>query len=396
MCQRIAQMSQKLVFYIKELGLSEMLVALLPILGAYYLGPVPISFWIVLLLTFISISKKRGINFRLFSPFIVFIIFYFFHELLMAVLVDGFNVNKRVEQIVQFCSVLFIVPLLDIKKLNASLNFVSLICIIGLLYQLLTIMAGGTVHPIEIPGLQMVGARLAQESLRPSSFFMEPAAYTAYMYAPLMFSLINRSYWWSAIIIISMLLSGSTTAFITTFIILAVYIYTQGLFKRNTFIILIFALGILYALSHFSIFEVGRNKLDETDFDNTVRIWQGPHIVKTMNLAELLFGAPYEDTGEYYNAGRLIGVDVNYSGSVIYMSTTWYIIFRFGIIGLLLYLNIYYKIAKQFREIIPYVFCLFITMFSAAIGVGSSYVFTIVILYTATQQSNKLIKQNNQ
>lgn len=380
-----------------KLGWVEMLIALMPILGAYYLGSAPFSFWILLFLSIVSILfKKKKIDFSLLRPFLIFILYYLVHEVILFIVADSINVNKRIESSVFLISVLFVVPIIDYKKLVASLNLVSLICILGLIYQLIVIMTGGVVHPIEIPGLEMSEDRLAQLSMRPSSFFMEPAAYTAYMYAPLMLSLINRNYWWSAILVVSMLLTSSTTAIFAVFIILGVYVINQGLFKRRSFIVIFMAALLLYGFTHLSIFNVGMDKLQDTDFETNVRIQQGPVVVSTMHWNELIAGVRYSGTDDYYLAGRTFGKDVAVYGQTIYMSTFWLLIFSFGIIGLLLYLNIFYRLLKRNRVLAPYIICLLVTMFTASMGISVSYVYTMIVLYVIAaqykqqEQSNRL------
>lgn len=377
----IRNKNENRAFLLKNLGWAEMLVALLPILGAYYLGPVPFSFWILLLLSIVTLFKGNIHLHRLLLPLELFFVYWFVHELILVGFVADLNLNKRIEQFVSVFSILLIVPLLDLKRLTASLNLVSVICIIGLLYQLTIVNAGGVVHPLEIPGLKMTEARLEGESIRPSSFFMEPAAYTAYMYAPLMLSLINRKYWWSSILTIAMLLTTSTTAFFAAFIIWVVFLFSRGVIKRGNFIIIVIVAVLFYAFNHLSIFDTGREKLNNTDFETNVRIVQGPVVVSTMHWDEMIFGVPYGDIGDYYSAGRTQGKNVLVFGDSIYMSTTWALIFSFGIVGLLLYINVYYRLAKQCRLLLPYLVCLFVSMFTSSMYIGVTYVYTIIVLY---------------
>lgn len=373
----------------KELGWAEMLIALMPILGAYYLGPVPFSFWISLLLIAVSIVKKKRIDIQMFWPLILFICYFLAHEIVLLLTNDSFNINRRIEQLVFLISIICVVPMLEIKKLIYSLNFISLICIIGLFYQIGVIMTGGVVRPIGIPGLVMSEVRLTTLSMRPSSFFMEPAAYTLYMFAPLALSLINKKYWWATIIVISMLLTTSTTAFFSVFIILGVFAITQGLFRRNAFVIIIVGVILYYGYSNLSFFDVGRSKMEETDYEANVRIQQGPALVGTMYWNEFIFGAPYNDLTEYYFDGRTRGVETKISAdNTLYITTAWNLIFSFGIVGLLLYLNVYYRLLKRCRILLPYIICLLVTMFTASIYIGVVYAYTMIILYTIAIQYN--------
>lgn len=380
------------IIKLKELGWAEMLIALMPILCPYYLGSLPITFYISLLLSVISIYKKKQINYSIIRPFVIFFVYWFVHELVLLVVADSFNINRRISQLVSLLFVILVVPMLDLRKLTNSLNVVSLISIIGLLFQLVTVLGGGMVHPIEIPGLSMSVERLEELSNRPSSFFMEPAAFAIYMYAPLALSLINGKYWWSTIIALAMFLSTSTTALFSAFIILGVYVFSQGMFSRRSLFIVVLSLIMLYGLNNLSIFEVGMNKYQNTDFDTNIRISQGPIVVKTMNVAEVIFGVPYGDSGDYFKAGRTMGVNVITLGEQIYMSTFWNLIFSYGLVGLILYISIFYRIAKYSRVTIPFIVCYFVTMFTASINLSMSFIFSLIILYVIATQYKPIDK----
>lgn len=382
------------IINLKELGWTEMYVAIMPILSPYYLGALPILFWMSLLMIVVSIYKNKKPNLNVMKPLLIFCVYWLFHELILSVVANDINFNKRIANTVALLFIFFIVPMLDLKKLIYSLNFVSLICIVGLLFQLTTIMRGGTVHPLEIPGLLMSTERLEAESVRPSSFFMEPAAYAIYMYAPLTLSLITKKYWWSAILVVAMFLTTSTTALFAAFIILGVFVLTQGLLQWRSFFVIIFSFVLLYGLNNLSIFEVGVNKLENTEFETSARIAQGPIVVGTMHLGEMIFGVPYGDSGDYFKAGRTIGNEIHLLNDSIYMSTIWWLIFSLGIVGLILYLNVFYRLAKRCRELWPMIFCLFITMFTASINIGYTFIYSVIVLYVIAVQYKPLEESN--
>lgn len=382
--------NKRKLFSFKELGLAEMLVALLPILGAYYLGPVPFSFWILLVLSVVSMFMGKRINMQMMKPLFVFFVYFSIHEVLVLIVADSFNINNRIETSVSILSILFIVPLLNLNKLKACLYFVAVVCIIGLLYQYIIVVAGGTVHPLEIPGLQMPEFRLLTETNRPSSFFMEPAAYAFYMYAPIFLSLMDRRFIWTAILILSVFLSSSTTGLFASFIILVVYLISQGSFKGRAIkgrtittsiaIVGIVALMVM-SLLYTDYFSIGIEKLNNTNFETNVRIWQGPMIVKTMRYSEMIFGVPYGDVMDYVRDGRVQTSLLYGEGTDVFMSTIWRVIFKLGIVGLLLYLNIFYRIVKDFKLVLPLILCLFVVMFTGSMYLGGWFVFYVIMLY---------------
>lgn len=369
------------IFALKDFGFAELLVALLPILCAYYLGPVPFSFWILLLLSIVSLIKGKHIDIIMMKPLIVFFVFYVIHETILLFFADSFNINNRIETVVSILSILFIVPLLNFNKLKAALNFISLICVIGLLYQYSIIFSGGLVHPLEVPGLHMVESRLLTETNRPSSFFMEPAAYSFYMYAPILISLLDKRYIWTGILIFSVFLTSSTTGLFASFIILGVYMITNGIFKGRSIIVFLLVVVLFLTLTNTAFFEVGINKYENTDFETSVRIWQGPTIVGTMHFEEMIFGVPYGDVMDYVKAGRIPVTMLYGDGKDVFMSTIWLVFFKFGIVGLVFYLSIFYRIAKNCKLVLPLVFCLFVVMFTGSMYLGGWFVFYLIILY---------------
>lgn len=370
------------IFALKDFGFAELLIALLPILCAYYLGPVPFSFWILLLLSVVSLIKGKHIDIIMMKPLMVFFVLFVIHDTILLFVADSFNINNRIEKSLNILSIFFVVPLLNYNKLKAALNFISLICIIGLLYQYTMIISGGLVHPIEIPGLHMVESRLLTDTNRPSSFFMEPAAYAFYMYAPIVISLLDKRYIWTGIIILSVFLTSSTTGLFAAFIILGVYMITNGIFRGRSIIVFLLVFVLFLALTNTDYFSVGINKYENTDFDSNVRIWQGPLIVGTMNFGELLFGVPYGDVMDYVRDGRISMSLLYGDGSDVFMSTIWHVIFSFGIVGLLFYLNVFYKIAKNCKITRPLAICLFVIMFTGSMYLGVLFVYALIVLYS--------------
>ncbi len=378
------------VFSLKNLGWAEMLVALMPILGAYYLGPVPFSFWIATILIIVSLlmgkKKNRRRAWSIMLPLFIFMAYYIIHELVLYLVADSVNLNNRIEKIVFMLCIIFAVPFLDLKKLTASLNLVSLICILGLLYQMIILWGNGYVRPLSIPGLQMSQNRFETLSERPSSFFMEPAAYAFYMYVPMALSLLNKKYWWTGVLIVTTLMTTSTTGLFASFIILASYMITQGLFKGRNIVILLFATALLFAFENLSIFNTGLNKLENTDWETNVRIQQGPRIVATMNVGEFPFGAPYDGAYNYVMDGRIPGGEVEFYGEAVFMSTFWQMILTLGVVGLVLYLLVFLSIAKKNKHTIPLVVCLIVIMFTGTMYLGVNFCYSCIILYVLAIQ----------
>lgn len=357
---------------IRQAGGIELYFATLLIFSAYSFNGIPLQviLWCLLL---VFLLTKKNCKKNVFRPLAILAVYILIHDFVYLFVANG-NVNAFIMQIVYFGCMIMAINVFDINKLKGSLNVIAIISMIGLLYQWGIIAAGGGVHPIEIPFLDMEKNRLESFSVRPSSFFMEPAAYVEFMYIPLMFSLIDKKFIWTAIIIISEFLTTSTTGLLTSFIMLIAYIFTQKMSIKIRLFTLLLGGAMLFSLTHVEAFKGSIEKLDNTDVETNVRLTQGPYVVSTMNREEIICGAPYSSAYQYCSSGR--APYVMYYGKEVYMSTTWRLILKYGFIGLYLYLLFYYKIIRENRETIPLVACLIVIMFSSGFGVGLSFVYS--------------------
>lgn len=357
---------------IRQAGGIELFFSTLLILSGYSFNGVPLQVVLWCLLFVLLLTKKKHKK-TVFRPLVILIVYFLVHDFVYLYNANG-NVNVFIMQIVYFGCMMMAINVFDINRLKGSLNVVAIISMVGLLYQWGIIAAGGGVHPIQIPFLYMAESRLESLSIRPSSFFMEPAAYVEFMYIPLIFSLLDRKFVWTAIIILSEFLTTSTTGLLTSFIMLIVYVFTQKVGLKIRFFTLLLGGTMLFSLTHLEAFKGSTEKLDNTDVETNMRLSQGPYVVSTMTPGEMVCGASYSSAYQYCRAGR--APFVVFYDEEVFMSTTWKLILIYGFIGLFLYLLFYYKLARGNRETIPLVVCLVAVMFSSGYGVGASFVYS--------------------
>ncbi len=374
--------------HLRDVGFLEFTFAITPMLGGFSLGSLPMSLvmWLLLLVIAISKGKFKPKNFM---PLTIFIAYWILHQFFIM-FVDDVNFFGFLQQLIWFGAVYVLFPILNLQKLRGALNWVALISLAGILYQWVIISAGGEVGPLGIPGLTMPDIRMEGLSVRPSSFYMEPAAYVAFMICPLALALIKKQYVWSIIIIISIFLTTSTTGLLVSFVMLAMSLFANKIKTGSIIGILAIGVGLFYVLTHFSAFDYGVNKLETTDVERNVRLAQGPYIVSTMHSDEYLFGASYSTPYNYCRAGR--ASDVIFYAESVYMSTFWVMILLYGIIGLILYLNIYYRLFKSSIATLPLLASLFATLFSSGYAIGGTYVFTLILLLVIVEGDKKSIK----
>lgn len=374
-----------------NIGIVEFLFSLALLLGGFNLGGIPMSFFIWGSIILIIFFRSKHLKIENYPPITLFFVYWIFHELIVIFFDANVNLNGYVEQLLLFVSFYFLYPYLNLNKLRGSLNWIAIIVIMGLLYQWSIISRGGSVHPLEIPGLSMSDNRLESLTIRPSSFFMEPAAYVAFMLCPLALALLDKKYIWVIIIILSIFLTTSTTGLILSFVILMMSLIIARVNKLSIFVMLISGFGLYYTLTHSDAFKTGVQKYENTDIETTIRLVQGPKVVKTMELYEYAFGAPYSSAYNYCkdrNVKRIV-----YYGNSVYMSTFWLLILRFGIAGLLLYLYIYYKIIQSSRLTIPLSTCLLAVMFSSSYALGATYIFSLLFLLTICRYEESIIPE---
>lgn len=374
---------------IRQAGGIELFFSTLLILSGYSFNGVPLQVVLWCLLFVLLLTKKKHKK-TVFRPLVILAIYFLVHDFVYLFIANG-NFNAFVMQIVYFGCTMMAINVFEINRLKGSLNVVAIISMVGLLYQWGIIAAGGGVHPIQIPFLDMGESRLEALSARPSSFFMEPAAYVEFMYIPLIFSLLDRKFVWTAIIILSEFLTTSTTGLLTSFIMLLVYVFTQKVnFKIRIFATLLGGV-MLFSLTHLEAFKGSTEKLDNTDVETNMRLSQGPYVVSTMTPVEMVCGASYSSAYQYCRAGR--APFVVFYNEEVFMSTTWKLILIYGFIGLFLYLLFYYKLARGNRETIPLVVCLVAVMFSSGYGIGLSFVYSGIPLLLVYYK-NKLVNKN--
>lgn len=372
---------------LRDVGLLEMTFALALMLSGFSLGGLPLSvlMWVILLAIVVLQGKMN--NFRVYKPLLYLVVYWALHQVVILI-ADGVNLNVHIQQLIYFAAVFALFPNINIPKLKGCMNWVALISIAGLLYQWSEIARGNMVHQLEIPGLVLDSESIEKMSLRPSSFFQEPSAYTIFMICPLYFALMEKKYVWGISLILSIFLTTSTTGLIISFVILGASFISTGMLKVKSILLGASLVGVLYfALTNLEAFEAGVDKLENTDAETNVRLTQGRYVVSTMEPSEYVFGVPYSSAYSYCKAGR--ATNVRYFGESVYMPTFWYMLLLYGVVGLILYLNIYIQILRQSRRTFTLIFALCSVLFSSSYTMGIYFIFPLIILLVVVVEDQK-------
>lgn len=372
------------------IGWPEMLIAMYPILSSYQYGPLPFSLFILLIVLYILYKrniKLITLNNKRYKLMVTYIIM---HEILLIFFMDNvpsFFINSLVALVISLLSVLFITPYVNWNKLIGCINWVTLVSIIGIVYQYFQVRAGESVGMLKIPFLPASGlARLNELYPRPHSFFEEPAMYAQFMLIPIFISLIKKQYFWTGIIAVSVFMSSSTTGLVLIFLEMFIFIILGKTSFWTKIILFIIGFSFIWTLFNTDIFESAISKLTHvrTTYDENVRIVQGPTIVSTMENVDYIFGVPYANAYRYCIdrgvPGSMYDVYGNGDDASVYMTTIWQIILRFGIIGLFFYLTSFFAYFRN-RLLLPILICFIIMSVTASLWFGPYFVFYCIFIF---------------
>lgn len=361
-----------------KIGLLELLFAMYPILAGYQYGLVHMDMLVALVMDIIAIIKPLRGKYFSFKPLLFCVIYAIVHEIFLVFIIDvkdDYFIKNIIQLIIISGSIFIIVPKLNYEKLIHSIMWVALFSSIGILYHFIELQNGHICHPIKLPFMPEMDnqTRLYENILRPTSFFWEPASYVTFMMFPFFIQLYSRKYILAFLLLFFILLSTSTNGIALGFIMLIAYVFTQKIKMQYRVLTLILGCFMLLFLLNSSLFESGVEKLNNTNFDNEVRLINGPNTIFSMNKAHWLFGFPNVNLDDYVRANPNVNTLVLNNG-IIYLSTFWNIWAKYGIISLILYLYAYYKMVNGNKELFPYVFVLFIALFTQSITY-SNYMF---------------------
>lgn len=380
-------MKEKLDYlHLTEIGIFELCFALYPIISAYSIHGVPMYLAMLLVLDAFALMRKRMIAKELLWPVALMLAFLVIHDVLLIFAVDApmAAINSLIGTIITLGSLIIIAPALDWKKFRGSLNWVAILSLLGIFYHFSEFYQGYAVSPLTLPFFDSISddSRVLEEAFRPRSFFAEPQAYATFMMIPLIMAFNERKFLWAGIIIFSVLLSTSTTGFAFTLIIVGTYILTQQVGIGYKILVVIIALLLLNLFFNLDFFSYSLNKVENTTAENDIRLYQGRMMVLHMDPSYWVIGMPFLNPYQFFKSGELTGLDITvYEGNMIFVPTFWLMIMRFGVIGLLIYLNIYYRMFRYARHLWPWALCLIAGLFSNPDSVGGTFTFCMCFAY---------------
>ena len=370
------------IINIKDIGALEFLLALYPILGQYVYGWLHLDLLLSLVLSFMALTKKKGL--LKCKPLLWFTVFVIVHEIVVFIMTGASNqthLNYFISIVIFLSCIYIIVPAVDFKKFENSVNLVSVFCVIGLIYHFLLIQTGHSVTPIQLLPDFGETSRLHEIGERPVSFFWEPSSYISYMMVPLFLSLIRRKFIWSAVIMFTVLLSTSTNGIVFSFILIGGYVLTQKIGLKYKLIMVVFGIAFAFFLVNSSLFESGVEKINETDYEHTSRLYNGPTIVTNLPTKHLVFGIPRFNVYEYYSKTSYLGAtQLIEKDDEIFLPTLYFITTKYGLVTLAVYIWLLVYIFKRSRKLWPYLLVVVIGMFSQIVVLNLGWAYTMIFM----------------
>lgn len=380
------ELSKKKEGSIFNIGILELAIALYPIIAGYGYGSFQLAFGFLLIVDIFLINRKRQhkYSFSKIYQYMAFIVVHCAIWLLVMPSIPSYFVNSFIADIIYLISIVIIVPQVDFDKLKNAIYIVTIICIIGMLYHVVMIKSGHSIQPIKLPFMPDMDskARLYSFLDRPTSFFWEPQSYASFMLVPLFFLLREKKLICAFAIAATMILSTSTTGIIMALFMIGFYMVTQKQKMQYRLLGIIAVIGLVYFLLYSSFTTAGLEKLQNTDIEENNRTINGLLIAKDMSFFDWLFGVPYANLQDAYEAGYITNKLIIHADGEVFVSAFWICLCCQGLIGLFFFLNIYWDIFKKNHTVLPYLICIIIGLFSNPDILGAAYVFQLMIMYT--------------
>ncbi len=381
-------------FGIEKLGWLEFMIALYPIVSMYTYGMFKLFIFLPLIIDIVLIvlNRRKICSYDVKPLYILlgYMLLHFLMWILMVPDLPSYFYNSHFSFFLMLVSLIIILPHIDFSKLCSSVNLLSILCALGLVYHAFVLLHSSTVSPIPLFFMPSPDStsRLYGEINRPLSFFAEPQSYVSYMIIPLFLALTRKNLVWAILISLTILMSGSTTGIVMILVMFSVYILTTrvGVFYRILLVCALVALGSFLVSSEFAA--TGLEKMENTDLNRNARTANGFIVASTVPLADFIFGVPYANVSDYCHATGNAGGAFLDSGDSVFLPAFWIALLQYGIFGLIFYLGVYFNILKRDKTVLSYWLCIVIALFSNPDFLGSNFVFMMIFCYTFVYQRN--------
>jgi hypothetical protein len=381
----------------RKLSPQNMIVFYLPfflLLSQYKIGIVSLGVIGLLIIAGLKIISNDGkVPYLRINAVLLLLIYVITRDLINGVVHIGeFSTifHKILEYTIVYILSIYLTDVeFDEELLFAVWKIAGIIFVAGLVYQLIKIYGFGQgVSPISIiPGYEL---RSNETSLRPSSFFAEPASLASAL-LPLEFLALKRSdYKWALGTTLMIITTTSTVGIILSAVLWGLtVIQTQYNGTKKIMIVAFGAIGI-WIIMNFNIFGSGISKLSDVMAGKSTvgsRIICGLDTIRTMDFFQWIFGTTYNDSSVYiaermskFSSASPVRVYMAVHGK-IFLNSFCQLIFNYGLIGLFLYWRVFYQRLKDKEyEVKSYLIMILISIIAQSKFLNSIFFMELMII----------------
>ena len=150
--------------------------------------------------------------------------------------------------------------------------------------------------------------------------------------------------------------------------------------NKGRAILLVLAFFVVgYFILHSSLFEATFQKIEDTEVDENARLMNGLLVLPHVNAELLVFGVNSPNINDFVFENNLQSFMFYGSGygTFLFVPTFWFMLIKYGVVGLFIYLLMYYGLYKRDKQILPYLLCLLASWFFQGLALGLMFTFQI-------------------
>ena len=363
-----------------------------------------IPFTAIMLLAIILFRESRVLSVKKGAkPYIVFLVYMFFRDILHMVFSESVSVNSQFNRMLEYVVLYILIFFVcsgdfDENALFRWWKIAGTLFGIGMMYHVFQLLIlNQPVHPISlIPGYDIAHDVDALYS-RPTSFFSEPAAYVTSMLPLLFLSLKRQNFIWAAVSTFLIVVSTSTVGVVLTAIMWFLFIVFE---KKSAKTVLLYGAFVAVFVALFLTLPIFSDTLKKLDAVTSGESTWGSRIagpfdmIKAMKWYELPFGTSVLDTTKFvysrmdrFNSHSSV-FNYIHQGRDVFFNTFAMLIYRYGFIGLCLFLNTFKNkiLNKRYRARI-YAVTMLIASFAQGSVADPAIAIIIMLLYANKESS---------
>lgn len=368
------------------------------LLAPYRFGPVSADTIGLIVVAGLMIIRNQGRVkvLREFRPFLYFLAYVIFRDVIRMILGSDTiqtQMNRIIEYLINYALVFVVCSEdFDDDKLYKVWKIAGFIYSLGLLYHLVQIyIMGQMITPISIIPGYSIRATDTITSVRPCSFFSEPAAFVNAMLPLEFLALRKRDLKIAFFVTIIILASTSTVGIILSIVLWSTSFLERDLKTRYKFLLIIATIGMIYLFANLDIFGASLSKLllaAEGGSTFGSRVTGSFEIVGAESWIERIIGTNYNEVGGFiathngmFSSRSIIQIYWKNGTGDVFLNTFGQLFFKYGLIGFILYMTplIMFLRDKNYAAK-QYVIMVIFAVFGQTMLLNSHYFMTIMLL----------------